>query len=207
MEKNVYIKLQQKTTVFDKKVHLKEVADVVCNDDKLEDRIKNITLIDIKKDKEHCYSFSVTSVINKIQQLCGDVNVINLGETDFIVDYLTKPEVNRFVEFLKVAFISLVVFLGSAFTIMTFNTDVSVGEQFEIIYTLLLGHTGESMNILEITYSIGIGGGMIIFFNHYSRKKTEDDPTPVQIEMCSYEKDICGAIVNQANKNGKLIED
>ena len=105
------------------------------------------------------------------------------------------------------AFISLIVFLGSAFTIMTFNTDVSVGEQFEIIYTLLLGHEGNGMNILEITYSVGIGAGMIIFFNHYSKKKTEDDPTPVQIEMCSYEKDICSTIVNQANKNGKLIED
>lgn len=46
----------------------------------------------------------------------------------------------KVMEWCKLILVSLIVFLGSAFTIMTFNTDVSVGDVFDNLYRLILGH-------------------------------------------------------------------
>lgn len=70
----------------------------------------------------------------------------------------------KVMEWCKLILVSLIVFLGSAFTIMTFNTDVSVGDVFDNLYRLILGHKKDSV-IMETAYSIGIFVGILGFYN------------------------------------------
>jgi stage V sporulation protein AA len=66
----------------------------------------------------------------------------------------------------------------------------------------LLGTT-KGHNIVEISYSIGIGIGIILFFNHFSINKSESELTPIQIEMRSYEDEMNTAAIKEADVKRK----
>ena len=100
----------------------------------------------------------------------------------------------------------LVVFFGSAFTIMTFNEDVSVMEVFASIYERIMGTEKAGGSILELMYCVGLGIGILGFYNHFSRAKLHDDPTPIHIEMCNYEEEMNKAIIKDASREGKTIQ-
>ena len=91
---------------------------------------------------------------------------------------------------LKVVFVSLTVFFGAAFAIMAFNNDVSALDMFHTIHAAVTGKEGEGPTIVEIMYSVGLTIGIVVFYNHFGRKKLSTDPTPIQVEMHAYEKQI-----------------
>ena len=100
-------------------------------------------------------------------------------------------------------FVALSVFFGSAFTIVTFNKDASVEEIFPMIYRLTEGAERSGPGELEVAYSIGLPLGIILFFNHFLRKKIDSDPTPLQVQMRQYEKDVNATIIENASREGK----
>ena len=109
-------------------------------------------------------------------------------------------------EYVKTALLILIVFFGAAFTIMTFNTDVSVGEVFSKFYELVMGQKETKGSILEISYSVGLAIGILGFYNHFSAKKEDEDPTPIHIEMRQYEEDMNKAIIKTASREGKVVK-
>ena len=83
---------------------------------------------------------------------------------------------------------------------MTFNNDVDLGGLFSQIYTLVMGKSSDGFTILEISYSIGIGLGVLIFFNHFGHLKLSDDPTPMQVQMRTYENDVNQTLIEQSER-------
>lgn len=83
---------------------------------------------------------------------------------------------------------------------MTFNNDVDVGNLFSNIYTQVTGQPSGHFTILEITYSIGIGVGVLFFFNHFGHMKFTSDPTPMQIQMRLYEDDVNTTIIEDIDR-------
>ena len=91
---------------------------------------------------------------------------------------------------LKTVLIGVVIFFGSSFSIMAFHNDIDLVDLFAQIYRQVAGYEPEHIGGLEIGYSIGLAAGILVFFNHFSLKKRENDPTPLQVEMSKYEQDI-----------------
>src|SRR5690554_3648279 len=60
-------------------------------------------------------------------------------------------------------------FFGSGLAIMYFHEDVSMLETQQRLYTIMTGKEAEKPLIFQIPYSIGLGLGMILFFNHAFR--------------------------------------
>ena len=54
--------------------------------------------------------------------------------------------------------------------------------------------------LLSVPYSIGLGFGIIIFFNHFSKLTLTEDPTPIEIEMTTYEKETNASIIDFLEK-------
>lgn len=73
---------------------------------------------------------------------------------------------------------------------MAFHNDIGLVDLFAQIYGQVIGYAPEHIGGLEIGYSIGLAAGILVFFNHFSLKKRENDPTPLQVEMSKYEQDI-----------------
>lgn len=89
---------------------------------------------------------------------------------------------------------------------MAFNNDISVTELFQKLYYQVMGKESTGITELEICYSIGLPVGVIIFFNHFGNSKITNDPTPIQVEMRKYEKDVDDTYIANCGRGGKTID-
>ncbi len=199
---SLYIKAEQKTVTNNTTIYIKDIAKIYCTNTSIEKKIKNMILTTITLKENQKIVYSIMYIIKKILTTYPELEIINLGDSDFILEY-KKPCKNSLLwEYTKVTFICFILFFGSGFTIMTFNSDVDVAKLFDKLNKLLLGSTN-GHNIIEISYSIGIGIGIILFFNHFSRNKSETELTPIQIELRSYEDEMNTASIKEADVQRK----
>ena len=172
---------------------LSDIASVHCAKHDIAKELSQLMVLSISSSENGMYAMTFIKIVELIHRKRQDITVVNEGEKDFIIEYNPpadekigkgKGPKNPFIEYLKAAFVCLVAFFGSAFTIMTFNLDVSVADLFDKLYYWFMGveKAGEP-SVLELSYCIGLPIGIIVFFNHFSRKKLTTDPTPIHVEM------------------------
>ena len=198
----LYIKIEQKNVVTNTKVLLKDIAKLYCRDSSISNQIGDTILTTVTGKENQKIMFSIMYIVDLISKQYPEIEIINLGEPDFIIEYLIPKKKSIIWEYFKAAIVALIAFFGSGFTIMTFNSDVDVANLFNKLNKIFLG-TKHGHNVIEIAYSIGIGLGIILFFNHFSRKKLHNYLTPIQIEMRSYEEDMNKAFIKDAEREGK----
>ena len=137
------------------------------------------------------YIVTIIDVINAIWQEYPKADVQSVGDPDVVIEYRKdRPKSHDVWEWIKVAGLCLVVFAGATVAIMTYNTDTSLGKTFVILNRIFTGRQEEQPYLLTIPYSLGIATGILVFFNHFGFKKVTDDPTPMQVEIKKYEKDV-----------------
>ena len=151
-------------------------------------------------DKPGRYVMSVMDLITEIQKKEPDLDINTIGESSFIITFKNSPGPGIIWQWCKIIFVGLAAFFGAGFSIMTFNNDVDVGALFSQIYTQVTGQPSGHFTILEITYSVGIGLGVIFFFNHFGHMKITNDPTPMQIQMRLYEDDVNKTIIEDIDR-------
>lgn len=204
--KIVYIKGEMNTEVYERNVTLEDILEIESTDRTLENKIKKISILTIPKKGQHRFVVSVLKIIECINQAYPDVEVRNEGEKDLIITYEEDKLQNIFLQAGKVCIIAGITFLGAAFSIMSFNNDISITKLFGQIYELLMGQPSNGFTILEFTYSIGIIVGILVFFNHFGKKKFSVDPTPIEVEMRNYEKDIESTIIENYSRKGQELD-
>ena len=103
----------------------------------------------------------------------------------------------------KTAGIVIVLFCGAAFSILTFNQDVDVNKVLDTLYELVTGSASVGTTWMEIGYAIGLPLGIFGFYNHFSKKKKLGDPTPLQVQMRQYEKNVNQTVLeNDSRRKG-----
>ena len=200
MQTKIYIKASGNCTIYDKKVTLGDVLELECSNVGILRGVKQMPLYTFNH--EHAVVFSVLRVIEIIHNDYPTLEVVNCGEEDFLVEYVKSTVKNKFLEKLKLILISIIVFFGSAFTIMTFHNDIGINEVFERFYIQLMGEDKPMVTELEISYSIGLAVGIVVFFNHIKKKKLSHDPTPLEVEMKKYNKDLITTKIADAEEKG-----
>lgn len=203
----LYLKAEQNSKVSKEVILLEDVAMVCCTNQKIENQIKKMKLYQIQKEEEGKICFSIMYIIKKLQQQYSELEIVNLGDTEFVVTYRKQKEEKMVWEWGKTIFVCFIIFFGGAFSIMTFNNDVSVADVFDKVYSLVMGKAKTGNSPLEIGYCIGLPIGIFVFFNHFRRKITKKDPTPIQIEMRKYEQDVNYALLQDADREGTILKD
>jgi stage V sporulation protein AA len=84
--------------------------------------------------------------------------------------------------------------------IMNFHDDVSMRTVQEKIYTIITAKKDPKPLLFQIPYSIGLGLGMILFFNHFFQKKLNDEPSPLEVEIFNYQMDLDNYVIIHENK-------
>ncbi len=203
--KQVYLKVAQITEVQSQDVFLKDVAKVTCKDQVLLSKCNSLKIKKIREKKQMRYVEDVLDIIDQISQLDPEAQVDNVGEIDYIIDYRPPQPSKVLWQWCKTIFVCITCFCGAAFAIMTFNNDADVPALFKELYRLVLGQEAGGPTVLEASYSIGLAVGILLFFNHFAKWKLTTDPTPLEVEMRTYEDDICKTLIqNEGRKETKV---
>ena len=200
MKETLYFSVDQNVEVTNEEIYLGKIATLWCRDKAVLSKAMACKLGKMPSGKESFRVFSAVEVIQALQTADPNVEVTNLGTPDFVVHYHRGKKPDALWEFIKTAVICLVVFFGAAFAIMAFNSDVSIRPMFQEVYKMLTGVEQEGFTILELTYSIGLAAGILVFYNHFRRKKVMEDPTPLEVQMRLYEQDVNTAVIENSNR-------
>lgn len=130
----VYLKADRNSVCHDPKIKIQDVMSVQCADPAICAGIKNKTLYTFQKNdgtkkegkkKKRMEVFSMLKVIELIQTDYPEVEVVSIGEQDFVVQLLDVPMAPKWLETLKVVVMVVVIFLGPAFGIRITSGRIS----------------------------------------------------------------------------------
>lgn len=204
----LYIKIDKDILMKKHQVMLQDIAKMECTNQAVLRQLKQkkiYTFQEKEKQQKQSVVFSILKIIELIHEDYPNLDISNEGEQDFIIEY--KPgEETLWLEYLKAAVLSVIIFFGAAFTIMAFNNDVGITEVFDKFYFQVMGEEPKGITILEICYCIGLPLGIIVFFNHFGKKKITMDPTPLQVQMRKYADDIDTIFIENAERKGHNID-
>ena len=196
----LYLKIDKNVQVHDKTVFLKDIAQISCSSKELENRIRLVKIPKAAGEGPGRHAMSVMEVIEVIQKEFPEVEINNIGEADFIVTKEKERQPPAWIGWIKTVFVAAIAFAGAAFTIMTFNNDVDLPKLFGQLFFQFTGQESDGFTILELSYSIGVGLGILVFFNHFSGRKLTADPTPMEVEMRLYEDDVDKTLIEAGNR-------
>ena len=199
----LYIKGGRDVEVTEPEVSLGDLLSMECADKSVLPKIKSLRILKFKKKGQQRCVVSVLKIIELIHSVYPGVDIQNMGEQDIIVTYEDQNTPAYVWHIIKTVFVAAVTFFGAAFSIMAFNNDVDVTKLFGQIHELVTGRASDGFTILEITYSIGVTAGILIFFNHFGKKRFTVDPTPMEIQMRLYENDIQTTLIEDADRKGE----
>lgn len=202
----IYIKGDQNVEVQTRDITLGDVVDMECVNSHIVSKLKTVKLLKVHQSKKQRFVVSVLKIIQKIHEEYPSLEIQNMGETDIIVTYEPEKRKKTVVHWVKVILVCAITFFGAAFSIMTFNNDVNTPKLFEQIYLQIMGVPKEGFTILELTYSLGVAIGILVFFNHFGKKRFSVDPTPMEVEMRLYENDIQTTLIENYSRKGQELD-
>lgn len=202
----LYLKAEQNVELQSEDVYVKDIGKMTCSDEHILAKVKTIKLHHFKEGEPKRQVISILKVIAEIEKTFSNVTVENLGEIDVLVELINVDRHKSPVQTVKIIFVSLISFFGTAFTIMAFHNDIGINEVFMKVYEMVMGQKSDGYSILELSYSIGLAAGIITFFNHIGGRRITKDPTPIEVEMRVYESDVNKALIETADREGKMLD-
>lgn len=199
----LYIKGEQSVEVKNRDVLLSDLVTMECTQREITNKLKTIKILKVPDDGKHRYVVSILKIIEYIHKEYPNLEIQNLGATDIIVTYEEQKKHDQVWQATKIALIAITSFVGAAFAIMTFNNDSGTPDLFTNIYELFMGQPKTGFTILELTYCIGLVVGILVFFNHFGKRRFSVDPTPIEVEMRLYENDIQTTLVSDYARKGQ----
>lgn len=195
----IYIQFKNKVLIDKSKrdIYVQDIAHISAPNPCI---VGNIKVYTLTMEDGDIYSIAAVDVVRKISKELPN-HSINIVGADHILVERKRPEKKSSIFLIILAWI--VLFFGSGLTIMYFHEDVSMKEVHINLHYLLTGEKKENPYWLQIPYSIGVGIGMMVFFNHLLRKKITEEPSPLEVEMFLYQENIDKYMLKQPDPNNK----
>ncbi|GHI01449.1 stage V sporulation protein AA [Neobacillus kokaensis] len=205
MEKTVYIRMRNRVQTRPRDpIYLKDAAQIIADDSVLS-KLQKIIIHQLSEKDGNIVVIDVMKVIELISKQFDDIEVQTIGPAQTIIEVVSKSKGVSIPFFLLIWFL---LFFGSALTLMNFHDDVSMRSVQEKIYTIITGKKETKPLLFQIPYSIGLGLGMILFFNHVFKKRINDEPSPLEVEMFNYQMDLDNYVILNENKESmKRVHD
>ncbi len=201
----IYLNLSPKMQTTDEKITVGDVAEVTGVNGLFVERIKKLIVYEFRENHTR-QIVSCLKIVHSIQKDNPDAVVIPIGAKEVILEYSSLPKHNKVWEILKIGFVALISFFGTAFTIMAFHNDVGINEVFSQISSLVTGEVEKGTWVLEFSYAIGLAVGILVFFNHIGKRRLTHDPTPLEVSMRTYEDDVNNTLTETWDRKGGTID-
>jgi stage V sporulation protein AA len=183
----LYLRLRRKVRLrAGEPIRLGHVAQLIA-DPSVEQALLRLPLLTPGKDDGDVILIDMLRIVAKVKEANPHMLIEHFGEPHTLVEMASKP---RRPNVVLIVLVWLLLFIGSGLAIMNFHADVSMLAVHKRIYELVTGVRNDHPLLLQIPYSIGIGIGMMIFFNHLFQKKINEEPSPLEVEMFMYEENV-----------------
>lgn len=202
----LYIKGDQSVEVQKRDVSLGDLLTMEYVDGAVLAKLKTLKVLKFPETGKHRYVVSVMKLIQIIHAEYPNMEIQNLGAADIIIAYEMPKSTKKWLQYVKTVLVFLITFVGASFAIVTFNNDSNVTKLFSQIYELFMGQEKQGFSILELMYCIGVVIGILVFFNHFGKKKFTADPTPIEVEMRLYENDIQTTLIQSDGRKGVEVD-
>ncbi|WP_044896452.1 stage V sporulation protein AA [Bacillus alveayuensis] len=197
MNVTVYLRLRHRIQVKpNEKITINKLATVI-GDPQLKEQIENLEIHQVQKHDKSIIVIDAIQIIQKIYTLNDEIEIQTLGPTQTVVEVVYKK---KDVSKVLLVLVWLLLFVGSGMAIMNFHEDVSMQKVHIRLYKIITGEVNKKPLLFQIPYSIGLGLGMILFFNHVFRKRINEEPSPLEVEVFNYQMDLDKYVSMNENK-------
>lgn len=192
--KVMYIRLRRKACVSKGQVvKLGQIAQLIV-DPAYDKALNELIIHQTKQEDGNRVLLDMMLIIGKVRKQFPELQIEHYGEPHVLLEITTD---NRKANPVMIALVWLLLFIGSGLAIMNFHADVSMLEVHQRIYELMTGDKITHPLMLQIPYSLGIGVGMVLFFNHLFKKKFNEEPSPLEVEMFMYQESINHYVITE----------
>ncbi|WP_256757232.1 stage V sporulation protein AA [Cohnella sp. WQ 127256] len=193
--KVVYVRMRRRAVVRPLSlVTLGDVARLVTDDD-LQKRLKSVPLHRITPKDGNLLLIDMLQVVKAIRTEEPGLIIETFGEPHVLLEISPEGEVKPRMFVLVLAW--LLLFFGSGMAMMNFHADVNMPQVQRRITELITGKAQSHPWLFQIPYSIGIGMGMLLFFNRLLRKRLNDEPNPLEVEMFMYQENVNHYVITE----------
>lgn len=205
MAETIYIRMRHRIQKkSDERIFLQDLAQIIATDELLSS-LKNVCLYHITEQDKNIIIIDSTRLIREIKKRYKDLEIQLIGPAQTIIEVVFEKKKVALPFFILVW---LLLFIGSGLTIMNFHEDVSMQTVHQRIYMMITGKEIEKPLIFQIPYSIGLGLGMVIFFNHVFKKRLNEEPSPLEVEVFNYQQSLYQYMIMHENKESiKKVDD
>lgn len=197
LEKTIYIRMRNRVLAKpEESIFLEDIAQIIAPEIIIP-KLKKLIVHQISVNDRNIVIIDVMTVIRLISTVIENADVQTIGPAQTIVEVIIKKKQMSLPFFILIWFL---LFFGSAMAIMNFHDDVSMRSVQEKLYKIITGVEDSKPWIFQIPYSIGLGLGMILFFNHVFQKRINEEPSPLEVEMFNYQMDLDNYVIIHENK-------
>ncbi|UOR12403.1 stage V sporulation protein AA [Halobacillus amylolyticus] len=194
----VYIRLRQSIRVSSG--HVIRVRDVakVAGPSSYKQIIESMAIHNIEEKDKNIVVIDIHPLIELILKRFPHLELEIIGPNQCVVH--VDKKLAKKPSLIIVSVIWVLLFIGAAMAIMNFHYDVSMEMVQQKLHFMLTGEKEEHPLWIQVPYSIGLGLGMILFFNHWFRKKFNEEPNPMEVEVFKYQEDLDHYVAINENK-------
>jgi stage V sporulation protein AA len=191
----VYVRLRRRVVVQPGAVvTLGQVARLVTRSD-WERQLKEMPLHRVRPEDGSMVVIDMLQIVKAVHEWLPGLTVETFGEPHVLVEI--APAAGRKPRLVMLVLAWLLLFFGSGMALMNFHADVNMPHVQYRITELITGKAERHPWLFQIPYSLGVGLGMLLFFNRLFRKRRSDDPNPLEVEMFTYQENVNHYIITE----------
>lgn len=204
-ENIVYIRMRHRVQASpSQNLKIGDIAQIVASNE-IRLLVGSIPIHQVTPEDKKLIVVDVMKVISAVGVSFPSVEVQTMGDAQTIVEvYYSK---NKFKPLFFIV-VWVLLFIGAGLAVMNFHEDVSMQEVHQKIYKIITGEENLKPLVLQIPYSIGLGAGMILFFNHLFKKRINEEPSPMEVEMFNYQQALDRYVsIHENHESEKKLHD
>lgn len=202
----IYVMAKQNVEAKNDEILLGDVASIYCEDSVVRAKANTLRIHKFREGQEPRAVISMMKIIEMLTELVPGIKVVSIGEKAIVLEKISEKKYNGKAVPWKIALVAAVSFFGTAFTIMAFHNDIGISDVFSRTYEMVTGKKSSGCTMLEISYSLGLCLGIVVFYNHIGGRRITKDPTPLEVEMKIYEQNVNMTLVETAEREGIEID-
>ena len=187
MPTTIYLRMRRNLYLSEyKQLQLRDISHIAAPT-KIKNMLEEKPIYRITKKDKNVVIIDSFLIINSILEEYDDVEIQSVGPAQTVIRITggrKKPNL------LISVMIWLLLFIGTAMTIMNFHYDVSMQEVQQKLHFILTGEKNDYPLWIQIPYSIGLGMGTLLFFNHWFTKRFNEEPSPLEVEIFNYQQEL-----------------